>query len=330
MKFRLTLGLSVICLTAASASSQSIDKLRSAYSGKLVWDESSATVRFTESGSVEFTDAGKLSFIWKIPPEVKQIQIAKGVTVNAAFHSEASVKITGEDRKTSVVYGTPEQAWSKNRDVKAFTICTFQNFGGVMTLSNLTSQDPRGFHVRGWDNVVHVSACDFLDTRDGHGNNSDGFEGGDGSTVHDCYFESGDDIIKVYHDVTVTDTTIKMVTNTVPIQLGWGDYSDGAVGTFRNLRILGEGGRGAEENAIISGRQGRYGVTVNIDGCNIENPNATLVSLREDTMTLRGEITNAHIKLKSYAGKYQKGTNLLTVCGTREPKPIYECGGLSK
>ena len=121
-----------------------------------------------------------------------------------------------------------------------------------------------------------------------------------------------------------------MITNSVPIQLGWGNYSDGAVGTFRNLRVLGSGGRQNEGNAIISGRQGSYKVTINIDGCHIENPNGTLVSLREDTMTLRGAITNAHIKLKSYAGQFQKGTNLLTVCGTTERKAAYDCGTPNK
>lgn len=324
------IAVCVVVLTAANASSQSIEQLRSAYSGKLVWDNATATVSFAESGAIHFTNAGERSFIWLIPPGVTKVHIAKGVTVNGAFHSNGSVTITGEDRKTSIVDGTDEQKWSQKRGIKAFTICTFQNFGGVMTISNLTSRNPRGFHVRGWDKVVHAVSCDFLDQRGGHHNNSDGFEGGDGSTVHDCYFESGDDIIKVYHDVTVTDTTIKMVTNTVPIQLGWGDYSDGAVGIFRNLRILGEGGRGAEENAIISGRKGRYGVTINIDGCHIENPNATLVSLREDSMTLRGTITNAHIQLKSYAGAFQKGTNLLTVCGTTERKMTYDCGNVDR
>ena len=304
---------------------QSVDQLAATYSGKLAWDQATATLRFTSSGNINFAKEGARSFIWQIPADVKQIRIAKDVTVNGAFHSKESVSITGEDRKTSVIYGTDEQRWSQNRDIKAFTICTFQNFGGVMTLSNLTSLNPRGFHVRGWDKVVHAVSCDFLDRRGGHHNNSDGFEGGDGSTVHACYFESGDDIIKVYHDVTVTDTTIKMITNTVPIQLGWGNYSDGAVGTFRNLRVLGSGGRGAEGNAIISGRQGRYAVTVNIDGCHIENPNGTLVSLREDTMTLRGTITNAHIRLKSYAGEFQRGKNLLTVGGSSDRRANYDC-----
>jgi hypothetical protein len=308
-----------------AASAQSLEQLRSAYSGKLAWDNVTATVRFTESGAINFTNVGARSFIWQIPPEVKQVRIAKGVTVNGAFHSQASVTIAGEDRKTSVVYGTEEQSWPQKHKLIEYQICTFQNFGGVMTISNLTSLNPRAFHVRGWSKVVHAAYCDFIDHRGGWDNHSDGFEGGDGSTVHGCYFESGDDIIKVYFDITVTDTTIKMVQNSVPIQLGWGNYSDKAVGTFKNLTVLGNGGRGNEGNAIISGRQGRYDVTVNIDGCHIENPNGTLLSLREDSMTLRGAITNAHIKLKSYAGEYHKGTNLLTVCGTTERKAAYDC-----
>ena len=291
----------------------------------LVWDEVAATARFAGSGAINFTNAGLKSFIWQVPPEVRQVRISRGVTVNGAFHSQASVTIAGDDRKTSVVYGTDEQSWPQKHGLKAFTICTFQNFGGVMNISNLTSLNPRAFHVRGWDRVVHAASCDFLDRRGGWGNHSDGFEGGHGSTVHDCYFESGDDIIKVYHDVTVTDTTIKMITNTVPIQLGWGNYSDGAVGTFRNLRVFGDGGRRNEGNAIISGRQGRYQVTINIDGCHIENPNGTLVSLREDSMTLRGSINHARIRLKGYAGEFQKGRNLLTVCGSSEKRASYDC-----
>jgi hypothetical protein len=325
MRLNRAIAVSVVCFAAADASSESVEQLRTAYSGKLSWDKVAASVRFDESGAINFTNLGVRSFLWQIPPEVKQVRIAKGVTVNGAVHSKASVTIAGEDRKTSVVYGTEEQSWAQKYKVKAFENCSFQNFGGVLTISNLTSLNPRAFHVRGWHEPVHAASCDFIDRRGGHANHSDGFEGGNGSTVHDCYSESGDDIIKVYHDVTVTDTTIKMITNSVPIQLGWGNYSDGAAGTFRNLRVFGDGGRGAEGNAIISGRQGRYCVTINIDGCHIENPNATLVSLREVSMTLRGAITNAHIELKSYAGKFHKGTNLLTVCGTAERKARYDC-----
>lgn len=325
--------LAVLCLCllaartlfAATDAVSSVEQLRSAYSGEVKWDSTSAKLYFTSSGSINFTNAGVQSFIWQVPPEVKQVRIAKNVTVNGAFHSHASVTIAGEDRKTSVLYGTDERSWAQEYKVKAYENCSFQSFGGVLTISNLTSLNPRAFHIRGWHLPVHVSSCDFIDRRGGNSNHSDGFEGGDGSTVDHCYFESGDDIIKVFFKITVTDTTIKMIENTVPIQLGWGNYSDKAVGTFKSLTVLGNGGRPTEGNAIISGRKGRYDVSVNIDGCHIENPNGTLVNLREDSMTLRGAITNAHIRLKSYEGKSQKGTNLLTVCGSKEKQANYDC-----
>ena len=67
-------------------------------------------------------------------------------------------------------------------------------------------------------------------------------------------------------------------------------------------------------------------VTVNIDGCHIQNPNGSLVNLHEDSMTLRGNITNADIRLKSYGGKHDAGKNLLQVCGSNLRKSAYQCG----
>jgi hypothetical protein len=76
-------------LTAASAiarvagiQAQPVNRLMASYSGKLTWDEPRATVRFAESGSVHFAAANARSFIWQIPPEVKQVRLARGVTVN--------------------------------------------------------------------------------------------------------------------------------------------------------------------------------------------------------------------------------------------------------
>lgn len=309
----LVLGAALLAATAAHG--QSVDALKAAYSGAIAWDEATATVRFTKSGAINFANEGLQSFIWQIPAEVKRIVIARRVVVNGAFHGKSSVSIAGEERRSSIVYGSEETSWAARRNIKPFEHCTFQNFGGTMEVSNLTSLNPRGFHVRGWNTTMQLKSCDFLDRRGGHHNNSDGFEGGPGSTVDDCYFESGDDIIKVYFNITVTNTTIKMVQNTVPIQLGWGNYSNGAVGTFKNLTVLGNGGRPAEANAIISGRTGQYDVTVNIDGCRIDNPNATLVNLAEPSMTLRGEITRGQIRVKSPTAGPQKGTVLLTVNG---------------
>jgi hypothetical protein len=225
MRFNLFLSVALLSAVESSVLAQSIEQLQSAYSGRFTWDKSGGVLKFIQSGEINFASEGAKSFIWNIPAEVKEVRIARDVTVNGGFHTKTDVTIAGDDRKTSVVYGTEQQSWPQKHDVKAFTICTFQSFGGVMTISNLTSLNPRAFHVQGGGNKTLVSSCNFLDRRGGNGNHSDGFEGGHGSIVRDCHFESGDDIIKVYANVTVIDTTIKMVQNSVPIQLGWGDHS---------------------------------------------------------------------------------------------------------
>ena len=311
---------------------QSTSELINSYSGSASWDEASKTLSFESTGVVTFS--GKTvakEHFWDVPTTVKNIIIKPNTQVTCAFHTKATCTIRGEDRESSVVYGTNHQKWDDVANVKAYQHCQFQNFGGTMRIENLTSKNPFGFHVRGWGKTMHVKDCNFLDTRGGSGNHSDGFEGGDGSTVDNCYFESGDDIFKVYFNNTITNCTVKMVQNTVPIQLGWGDYSDGAVGTFKNLTIIGNSGRGNKETyPVICGRTGRYDVTINIDSCTIVNPNAHLVMLWDDNddgnheKTVRGSIINAFIDIKGYSN-YLKGTSLLTVCGTNEKKGDYNC-----
>ncbi len=301
------LYLLVLVTLSQNILAQSVEDLIKNFNGKAEWNESQKTVTFVTSGDVVFPEKGVKSFLWVIPTSVTNVVIKKDVRVNAVFHSHADITIEGEDRKTSVVYGTELQSWPQKNKVVEYTICTFQNFGGTMTVKNLTSLNPRGFHVRGWDTKMMVSYCDFIDNRGGHGNHSDGVEGGDGSVFDNCYFETGDDIFKVYFDILVTNCTINMVQNTVPIQLGWGSYSDGKTGTFRNLKIIGTSGRGAVDNAIINGRRGKYNVTVNIDGCYIENPNAVWVALNEATTGLKCNVTNAKINVKSHTGQYMNG-----------------------
>ncbi len=303
----------------ATIKAQSVGELISGYSGNMKWNDLTKTVTFLTSGDVVFPEKGVKSFIWVIPTSVTNVVIKKDVRVNAVFHSHADVCIEGEDRKTSVVYGTELQSWPQKHRVVEYTICTFQNFGGTMTIKNLTSLNPRGFHVRGWGTTMMVSYCDFLDTRGGHGNHSDGVEGGDGSVFDNCYFETGDDIFKVYFDILVTNCTIKMVQNTVPIQLGWGSYSDRKTGTFRNLK------RGAVDNAIINGRRGKYNVTVNIDGCDIDNPNAVWVALNETTTGLKCNVPNAKINVKSHTGQFMNGKYELNICGFDTQLNQYNC-----
>ena len=299
---------------------QSIAELQNNYSGKFSWNSKIGELTFEKSGEINFKEKGTKGFIWDVPVEVKKIIISENTTVNGGFHTKDDCMILGENRKTSVVYGTELQSWPQKNKIKAATISSFEVHGGTLSIQNITSLNPRSFHVRGLAAVVHLKNSDFIDTRGGSGNHSDGIAAGDGSTVDNCYFETGDDVIKVYNDITVTNTTINMVKNAVPIQLGWGDYPNGAVGTFKNLTIIGNSGRGNPKasNAIIVGRSGKYTVTVNIDGLIIDNPTASMVNLFDDKndgvfeKTVKGTLKNVTIKnIKTYSTQLNGNDELL-------------------
>lgn len=301
------------------------DEIAQHYSGQVLWDDATKTVTFSTSGDIDFSNKLDKSFIWDVPKEVRQIIIGKEVTVNGAFHTYSDIKISGQDRKTSVVYGTESRSWPQKHGIKAWTISSFESHKGMLTIENLTCLNPRSFHVRGLSAPVHLKNCDFIDTRGGSGNHSDGIAGGDGSTVDNCYFETGDDVIKVYNDITVTNTTINMVKNGVPIQLGWGDYPDGAVGTFKNLTIIGNSGRGSPgggSNPLIAGRKGKYTVTINIDGLSFDNPNGSMVNLWDDyddgiyEKTLKGVLKNVAIKSIQRYSSQLKGNDELNIYDT--------------
>lgn len=301
--------------SALTTSAQSVPELQRHYSGKTSWQAASGVLTFLSTGEMTFRKPNHKSAYWDVPGEVKHIVIDRNVTVTGAFHTRADCVITGRDRATSKVFGTNEREWADKRKVRAYEYCQFQNRGGTLRMQNLTCLNPFAFFIRGWGKVNHVENCSFIDNRGGWHNHSDGFEGGDGSTVSNCYFECGDDVFKVYFDNTITDCTVKMIQNTVPIQLGWGDYPDGAVCAFKNLTVIGDRGRGNHDNAVIVGTKGRFSVTVNIDGCRITNPNAALVSLGQPSMTLNGTIENAQIRVKQYWSS-ARGRNNLTINGS--------------
>jgi hypothetical protein len=325
----ISLALFIQCSLIAG---QSASDLIENYSGSALWEELTGTLTFTSTGSIDFEKPDFRNFIWDVPAEVATIVIKNNVTVNGAFHTYHNCTIRGEDRKFSVIFGTNEQSWSKNRrdegfnNVRAFNYSAIEAKSGTTFINNLTSLNPYGFHVRG--GMLHVKNSDFIDDRGGHGNNSDGFVGSDGSTVDSCYFETGDDIIKLYNDITVSNTTIHMVDNSVPIQLGWGDTGN-STGNFINLTITGNSGRFNDKNAIIVGRDGVYTKTININGCDIRNPNASWVSLRVPGQIVQGNVLDAYINIKQFWSTYNQGSYQMTICGTGREGTFYDCSGSS-
>ncbi|MCG8699564.1 MAG: glycoside hydrolase family 55 protein [Bacteroidales bacterium] len=317
--------LIILLVSTVNVFSQSVSELVDSYSGKAIWNKSNSELIFETAGVVTFERKGNpQKHFWNVPKEVKNIIIEADVRVVCAFHTQANCTIQGKHRRTSMVYGTDLRSWDKVYKVKAFRHCQFQNFGGTLTIKNLTSLNPFGFHVRGEGNLVMVSDCDFLDNRGGSGNHSDGIEGGNGSVIENCYFETGDDVIKAYHNLTVRNCTIKMIQNAVPIQLGWGDTGNDTC-NFHNLTIIGDDGRGNDGHAVIVGRSGAYTKVINIYGCSIHNPNASWISLRNKNMTVKGEVQNADIKIEKYWADYDMGSCKMTICGSDKENNEYDC-----
>ncbi len=288
--------------------------LDTAFSGTYRWDAATSTVTFDSSGTFHFDAPDDKFFIWQVPTEVKKIVINADVTVTGAFHSYADLTIVGMDRKTSVVYGTPLQDWAdKNNpsgaDWDEWHYCQFLNYGGTLYLENFTSLNPMSYHVRGWGFPVHAKKVDFIDDRGGFGNHSDGFTGGHGSTVDSCYFSTGDDVIKVYFDILVTNTVIDMIQNAVPIQFGWGSYGSGARGVFKNVTIQGSNGRGSD-NRVISAHAGTYNKELIIQNSTIYNPYGTLFNFMDETAYIDVMISFSDIELKNFKNEFKADTDI--------------------
>jgi hypothetical protein len=240
-KFAVILAV-LIHATAAASTPLGLD-----YSGKTNWDRAAGILTFESSGTMPESKEG---YYWPVPSEVKQIVIGEGVIVRGAFrvsYREAAnvLHITGKNRETSVLYGTDAERWTTENKVAendkwkygAVTVLA----DAVVHVTNLTSQNPRGYNISGYANkaVLHVSRCNLIDTRKGDNNNSDGFIGAAGSTITDSLISTSDDGIKIYHDITIKNVTIEQHRNGAPIQFGWGGETGAAKATIENLVIKG-------------------------------------------------------------------------------------------
>ncbi len=249
------------------------------YTGETSWDASTASLSFKSSGKMP---EGKEEFFWQVPPEVKRIHIERNVTVEGGFRvgfrsPENRLYISGGDRKTSVILGTERERWtadngvSENDKWKYGTVSVLAD--ATVHVSNLTSKNPRGYHLSGYANqsVLHVSQCDLLDTRPGQNNNSDGFIGSAGSTISDCFISTGDDAIKVYHDMVIRNVIIEQHRTGAPIQFGWGGETGRAKLEIENLSIKGASKDGLYNMAPFTWEAGSQGVRdVSIKGLKIE------------------------------------------------------------
>lgn len=265
--------LAVGALAAAAVAGPPID-----YSGRVDWDEPTATLTFRESGAMPDSKEG---FFWNVPPTVKRIVIDPGVRVTGGFRvryrrPDDPLRIDGGNRHTSVIFGTDEQAWTDRNGVPDGDRWRYGGISvvedAVVHVSNLTVRDPRGYLVSGYARraVLHLDGCTLLDTRAGDNNNSDGFAGSAGSTLRNCLISTADDGIKVYHDITIENVTIEHHRNGAPLQFGWGGETDDVTATVRNLLIRGVDPDHRYNMAPLTWERGRGGSRrLTIDGLEV-------------------------------------------------------------
>ena len=249
------------------------------YSGDVEWDDQTATLTFQTSGTMPDS---KEDFFWQVPARVKRIVIDANVQVRGGFRvlyreKANPLHIVGKDRKSSVIFGTDEDAWtdrngvSENEKWKYSSISVIED--AVVHVSNVTCLNPRGYIISGYANdaVIHVDSCSLLDTRAGNNNNSDGFAGAGGSSVIDSLISTADDGIKIYNDITIENTTIEHHRNGAPLQFGWGGKTETVSAQINGLIIKGVDRENRYNMAPMTWERGNDSVrNVSINGLEIE------------------------------------------------------------
>ncbi|WP_186776327.1 hypothetical protein [Rubripirellula reticaptiva] len=224
----------------------------------------------------------KEGFFWRVPARVKRIVIDANVQVRGGFRvlyreKANPLHIVGKDRKSSVIFGTDEDAWtdrngvSENEKWKYSSVSVIED--AVVHVLNVTCLNPRGYIISGYANdaVIHVDSCSLLDTRDGNNNNSDGFAGAGGSSVTNSLISTADDGIKVYSDITIENTTIEHHRNGAPLQFGWGGKNETVSAQIKGLVIKGVDRENRYNMAPITWERGNDSVrNVSIDGLEVE------------------------------------------------------------
>lgn len=310
------------------------------YSGAAMFDEKTGVLKFVSSGTIQ--DPGKKEAysysekvdgflldasynVYNVPKNVKKIVIGKGVQVKGRFDVRNDLTIEGEDRETSVIYGTDDLRYSHNRgDVYGVQWDTPWSYSAInvtgaatVYVDNLTVKNPYGYCISGYaeNAVIHCSKVNMIDDRGGDQNNSDGFIGQAGSSLEDVFICTGDDAIKVYHDLTMTNVEIVMLHNGAPIQFGWNadDDCDTDV-VINNLIIKTKDDIRSYNRGVFSWVSADNRKTINVTAENvvIDVPYAKLYELNTPYGTLNMVLKHAYINTKGNGEWKPKGEAKIT------------------
>ena len=308
------------------------------------WDDGAGSLTITQDvvfnpASAENLDDVMENFYWNVPPGVKKVIIAENTRVTGHFRlSAADQVIIGEDRATSVIFGTDTKAWARgpNRVEDEGTRCERDGLpanvagddrvhdcekwfygavspaenapaGIVLHVRNLTIENARTYAITAHHQAWHIDEVNIINTRpapDWH-SNSDGIGGGPGTVIRNTYIDTWDDSIKLYKNgFLVEDVTIVHNRNGSPFQLGWSD-KPATRHTLRNITVRqAKGTEGQTFNlAMFANSRGQVDATVILDGVRAHyDENALLNKCGDEQPLPLVYLANAASRLTLVAG----------------------------
>ncbi len=334
---------------AISLSAQKANDFITKYSGKADYNTTTKTLNITTSGILKMSGRtdGQES-IYSVGTDVSKISIGTNVKVEAQFFCGAgnTLLIRGTDREKSIVFGTNTVDYKGNR---AADFISFESTNGTkITIENLTSLNPKGFHTKNRSNSggsqMTLRDCRFVDDRGGKFNNSDGNH--DANLIERCYFETGDDVFCAYNGtkMVINNCTIKLVENTMPIQFGYEGASSltNSEMSIKNLIVIGTGDLiGRNGPSFIQSLQKvqadrtntvKTTKTINIDGLYFRPTNSAgvltgrLINSDDNNIGYKGTWKNINVAINTYYKNYKSTSNMSICESTSKTQTSFFCG----
>lgn len=233
------------------------------------WNAKTMTLTFTKDVSFsdqENQDNDLEGFYYELPPFIKEVVIAKGVTVTGGFRTSSQVMIRGEERETSRIFGTDTKVWSAGENQQNESSCKKGRLGDdraqdcdkwkygaistqrgnhnySITIQSLTIENSRTYAITGFKTPFVIDDVYIVNTRPlktngrDYKSNSDGISGGPGTQILNTKIDTWDDAIKLYENTTVRNVTIVHNPNGAPFQFGWSPKK-ATIHTIENVKIV--------------------------------------------------------------------------------------------
>lgn len=331
-------------------------------SGKATWNSNTATLRITTSVNWGGDDDIE-SFYFEPPLEVKTIIIGANVTVTGGFRFKHGVTIRGEDKNTSVIFGTNTVAWARgpnkvdnspdcnktSGDDRA-SDCLKWKYGAISSgyvpdgdtirVSTLTFRNSRTYNITAFTVPIKVDNVILVERRAEESiSNCDGFGGGPGSSISNSTIDVTDDAIKLYRNMAVKNITIVLHRNGAPFQLGW-NLEPSASHTIENVLVRGTDPQRQYNCGLFSWKStvASTSRTISINGLKTQNletakiwsgstfVNYPLFEIRSQSAQLNINGVNMNVQAAVPTFPVATGTLNLNICSSSTLIASYNCG----